>query len=137
MVEVAANETIRVFSFWTDDDVLAARIRVAPESVPSTALDLTEGATVELRVMEDADEPDCEPWTQLVITNGAREMKLDMDAHTARTLGAMLCAATLEQDVKIENCQPPEFDPPLRISMERQLRRLERTAHAMGRKDDV
>jgi hypothetical protein len=123
---MAENETIRVFSSWTDDDVLTARIRIAPESVPSTVLDLANGATVEVRVIEDADEPDCEPWTQMVITNGASEIKLDMDAHTARTLGGMLAAATLE-DVKVENCESAVFDPPLRISMERQLRHIQQT----------
>jgi hypothetical protein len=118
---MAANETVRVFSFWTDDYLLGARIRTAPEGVPSIGLDLAEGATIQVRIVEDTGEVDCVPWTQTAITNGRSQIKIDMDVHTARTLGAMLCAATLE-DVMETMCRPEAFEPPMRISMDRQLR---------------
>jgi hypothetical protein len=112
---MAARETVRVFSLQTDDDLLGARITEASHSVPNIWLDLANGATVEVRVMEDADEDDCEPLVRVDISNGPREIQIDMDAHTARTLGAMLCAATLE-DVKEENSDPGVFARPMRIS---------------------
>ena len=112
------NAMIKTVILDTDDEDLAVGIRRTPDSTPFAVTDFPTGAQVRVHVMEDPDE-EFDPIMRIVISDGVNDVRIVMSPDTARTLGTMLCAATLE-DVKEEMWDRRTVDPPMARLTKRQ-----------------